>query len=167
MFTWLYVCLLILGVHSSNIELCNECDTPVTVDVTDPSYFISYTLCTFDTTLSVTYTNPSVSTSDWIMIGLTCDDRCPDIPQIGEGFLCAVNGTQGYYEVDNGNELGEFVAEKIDIHHTECMWDSLSNQLQVHLHRFMPNAWIRNTTVTYYISTPQLALMYPIPIVYP
>ncbi len=134
--------LFISSVFASSITSCNECNASVVIP--NDLYDISYTLCTFDTTLSASTTN-----ANWIIIGTQCDDRCDGNPTIAEGYLCTTDYA-GYFEVED-NMITEQVFNKLDFHHFKC--NVTNDMISAHTHRFMPNAWIKNVSVTYYIAS--------------
>jgi hypothetical protein len=128
-------------IMGGTLPKCNECLQPTKLNITD--YKVEYVQCTFDTTFSV-HINESV---DWLFLGTACDDRC-DIETVGEGYLCS-NETPGYFEIEDG-QLGDEIV-KYEFHHFHCT--IADNVALLHVHRFLPNFWIKNVSIPYYVSS--------------
>lgn len=126
-------------VFSSPIMICNECSDSIKVDAV--GYDAKYEQCTFDTTFSVSGNN-----IQWLFLGTACDDRC-STDSVGEGYLCH-SDMAGYYEIEDST-LGEPI-QKYEFHHYNC--SIVNNSISLHVHRFLPNKWMKNITIPYYIA---------------
>jgi hypothetical protein len=148
MFT-LFILTFTALAYAGVINQCNECAPSVSVS-TPSQYKVSYVQCTFDSTFSVTHDTPV----DWLFIGTACDDRCPGL-EIGEGYFCSkptVGTPTNYYEVDDG-VLGKSF-HKLEFHHYNCS-TTPSGGLSLHVHRFLPNYGIKNTSIPYFVTSGQ------------
>lgn len=142
----LFLLLLTLGLATAgSITQCNQCANAT--EVNTPGYITEYTQCTFDTTFTVRQKLSGVS-KPWLFFGMACDDRC-SMEGIGEGYLCSSNSATGYYEVEDG-KLGNPVV-KYEFHHYNCT--ITPEEISLHVHRFLPNFWMKNLTIPYYISS--------------
>jgi hypothetical protein len=131
--------ILIHFAIAGSITECNTCNDPIQVDI--PGYDVKYTQCTFDTVFSVS----NARQFNWLFLGSACDDRC-NTSTVGEGYLCSVDNP-GYYEVED-DVIDEPVI-KFEIHHQRC--NITTGEISLHLHRFLPNLWIKNTSIPYYV----------------
>ena len=104
---------------------------------------ISAKLCKFETALNLVSKNKP----DWLFLGIECDDNCVGT-QVNEGLYCHKDGTIGYYEIENG-QLGNPL-NKIEFNEAECSFSDVESKLSVD--RYMPNLWLRNQEIVYYIS---------------
>jgi hypothetical protein len=137
--------LVLSSVFGGQITECNKCNDTVAVALEDSRYTADYTLCTFDTTLSTT--RSIQDGTNWLFLGMQCDDRC-DSATVGEGYFCSKE-ENGYFEVENNILTEKF--DKIEFHHLKC--NVTDSHISLHMHRFMPNLWLKNTTINYYICS--------------
>ena len=121
---------------------CNYCNNKVSATV--GGLDVSYQLCKFETAFSIV----SQSKPDWLFLGIECDDNCIE-KGVTEGLFCHRDGTIGYYELENGL-LGDKI-NKIEFNEAEC--DFIDNKSSLKVDRYMPNLWLRNQTISYYVSS--------------
>ena len=126
----------------SDILKCNYCNDKVSskVDAID----VTYKLCKFETAFSLV----SNSKPDWLFLGIECDDNCAN-NNVNEGLYCNKDGTMGYYQIENGL-LGNKI-NKIEFEEADCKFTNTESTLSVD--RYMPNLWLRNQTISYYVSS--------------
>lgn len=122
---------------------CNFCNDPVNLNLDEIN--VSYKLCKFETAFEINANKPT----NWLFLGIECDDKCDNNNSPGEGLYCDNKGNLGYYEITNG-VLGE-TFNKIEFNEAECKFTDNSAVLKVD--RYMPNLWLRNQTISYYVLT--------------
>lgn len=133
--------LLTQSVFSGNIV--NYCNNEISLKYN--SVDVKYKLCKFETALKISSQNKP----DWLFLGIECDDNCPEIGGVTEGLYCHKDGTLGYYELENGLLGNNF--NKIEFNEAECEFTDTEATLSVD--RYMPNLWLRNQTISYYVSS--------------
>lgn len=140
LFKLLLSLLGVMRVFSGVIDEPNTCQE--TVSFEKNNYTLEYRLCKFDTLLTAMKND-----TDWLFIGMQCDDRCPT-NSVAEGYLCSER-IDGYFEIED-NKFDERI-NKIEFHHFKCQVSD--NGVYLHAHRFMPNAWIKNMSIPYYVAS--------------
>ena len=140
---YMFIVMSFLATSFADNLKCNYCNQPVVSSISDIN--MSYKLCKFETAFSmISTTNP-----DWLFLGIECDDNCDNINQVNEGLYCHKDGTIGYYEIENG-VLGNKI-NKLEFNEAECSFTDNESKLSVD--RYMPNLWLRDQEITYYISS--------------
>lgn len=133
---------LFLYVNLAFTAKVNYCNTEVSSNI--GGLDVTYQLCNFETAFSVA----SKSKPDWLFLGIECDDNCA-VNGATEGLYCHRDGTIGYYEIENGLLGDKF--NKIEFNEAECEFTNNESLLKVD--RYMPNLWLRNQTLSYYVSS--------------
>jgi hypothetical protein len=134
--------ILSLFVYAQVLFAHNYCNDKISLKVDDID--VSYKLCKFETDfLLVSNNNP-----DWLFLGIECDNNCVE-KGANEGLYCHKDGTIGYYELENG--LLRNKINKIEFNEQKCEFTNNGTILTVN--RYMPNLWLRNQTISYYVSS--------------
>lgn len=118
----------------------NICDPDIKLVSNELS--LSYHVCTFETGFSLT----SSLKTEWLFLGVSFDDTKTGVT---EGMYCDSQNRIGFYQISNGilgNKLNRY-----DFNELECKFDTNPQTLSVD--RYMPNLWIKNTDITYFISS--------------
>ena len=84
---------------------------------------------------------------DWFFLGTSFDDTVAIGPT--EGMFCDRQGRIGFYQISNG-QMGNKL-NRYDFNEMECVFDGTTYELSVD--RYIPNLWIKNAEITYYISS--------------
>lgn len=120
-----------------NGEVCNTCETPVSVPVSNG--VLTYKMCLFETAFTLQTNSPV----DWLFLGTACDD-CDDKTIASEGVLCN-KMLGGYHGVANGVVGKSF--QKVEYNELECEASLLK------IDRYMPNLWLKNMTIDYFVAS--------------
>ena len=137
LFTKILLSIFFSSCLAAKINICEA-----NVKLGSKDVLLSYKVCTFETGFSL-----ESDTADWLFLGISNDDIIKSIAS--EGMYCDYQNTIGFYQITNGT-LGNKL-NRYDFNEMECEFGTFSQKLSVD--RYMPNLHIKNTNITYFISS--------------